>query len=96
MMQVQVEVVHVSSLQPGNPILHERADVRALSSALNLAGVDTVQQAPDLSELFESDLVGRIARVLAVDAFEAEAESDGFFGASAIKCWWLPRNPLAC
>ena len=43
MMQVQVEVVHVSSSQPGNAILHERADVRSPSSALNLAGVDTVQ-----------------------------------------------------
>ena len=21
---------------------------------------------------------------------------DGSLGASAIKCWWLPRNPLVC
>ena len=23
-------------------------------------------------------------------------EVKGAEGASAIKCWWLPRNPLAC
>ena len=32
----------------------------------------------------------------AFEYFDQTGTADAFFGASVIKCWWTPRNPLAC